>query len=224
MRQRNIIKIMSFMFIMGLTSACAVEPRTRENLHLSGNTFSLYNELGKMIPNDTRVNISYEFQFKSKTILTLGEVYSGPSWLFEEWSAQHPDKTIQLHMHSPVSEPMEYAEDEGEIKSLGRFDFKVVNYCLNTDHLAAIDPQIRLYIDHINAEKIPLSRYVIMRRYMSERLEDDGSRLDIIYVEDITRQGYSCKDIGDINEPKNGTGVLIERINERADRTFEFIG
>jgi hypothetical protein len=55
-------------------------------------------------------------------------------------------------------------------------------------------------------------------------LEIDGQRIDLLYIEDIERDGIRCADFGpDIDDPVDEAVDIASRYQSRAFSSFEII-
>lgn len=105
---------------------------------------------------------------------------------------------------------------------LGSRSFSTVNYCVGPGREDP-GPRITAYIDVLHRLGYPLSDYLYVQRYrMRPDDDDDAARLDIIYVRDIVRDGYTCNHLGDLQNPEDEEkSELIRELEARSQRSFE---
>ena len=100
---------------------------------------------------------------------------------------------------------------------------------LQTDCVAweddTLDAPIARYIDIIKGERFDVSAEVLVGLSHFEPGELPGKSIDLVYVEDIVRHGFSCVDLqGKGNAEVPEATIFKEQFRIRARRSFDIIG
>lgn len=187
---------------------------------VSGNTYAHHNDLATIYPNQTFVNISYEYEFRSQQETVVPGQRKGPSWLYAERASGEPSRFMLLHV--VTSEPGD-GIPSGQIERFGKIDFTAIPACVDLSQ--PLDPTLQPYIDIVRSQGYALSRDLYVYRFFPRTLESDGKRIDLIYLQDIERDGTRCADFGpDITSPEGEEASdLAANQQSRAFSSFEII-
>lgn len=206
-------------------AACKINPREPEySPKVGGNTFDLQNSLDVTFPDAQRINISYEYveTEDGEVDVDAPGIYDGTMWWYQERTAEDPEQFIGIHL---LTETGQFDYGPLEAVTLSRTDFVVQNRCidLRTD---ALSPDIAPYIDSLMDQGFNLSSDLYVRRFIlrDQRATENGfERTDIVYVHDLVRSGYTCKSLGDLNQPSSEVQAAIQRLKDLALEAFEMM-
>ena len=73
---------------------------------------------------------------------------------------------------------------------------------------------------------MPVPREYLLRR-MTENMDPNGAGhcVDIVYMEDFLRAGYTCGEIGNLLLPSSETiKAFLEAYKKRSERSFAIVG
>jgi len=187
---------------------------------LTGNTFDRYNELGVPYPESENVNISYEFGHVADVDIAVEGQFSGRAWLFSDNSAALPERFVILHLVEPELGSL---AEVGRELSVGKGVFTVKDYCvtLSEDDAPLV---VKPYVAAVLNQQFALSDSVFVRRYVSKRLGLDGKRLDVAFVEDVVRKGYTCDMFENFVPSDPDVEDFIKWLRANGDRSFEVVG
>lgn len=187
---------------------------------VSGNTYAHHNDLATIYPNQTFVNISYEYELRAEQEIDIPGLRKGPSWLYVERASQEPSRFLLLHV--VTSEPAD-GIPAGQIERFGKIDFTAIPACVDLSQ--PLDPTLQPFVDLVKAQDYSLSRDLYVYRFYPRTLEGDGKRIDLIYLQDIERDGVRCADFGpDIANPEgDAASDLAANHQARAFSSFEII-
>jgi hypothetical protein len=182
---------------------------------LAGNTFVSGGD------NGLRLNFSYDFRLTAQQDSVI-DGKSTVSWLFVDHRLENGETYLQFHRVEGGS-----LKDfgEGESFSINRASVKAQNFCIGAAS-KEIPPFVTSYIDFVRSEGLPVPREYLLRR-MTENLDRDGIsyRVDIVYMEDILRAGYTCEEIGNLLLPSSDSiKAFLEAYKKRSERSFEIVG
>ena len=83
---------------------------------------------------------------------------------------------------------------------------------------------VKPYISAVVNNQFSLSDSVYVRRFVSKRLGLDGKRLDVAFVEDIVRKGYTCDMLENFVPSDESVEKFIKELRGNGDRSFEVVG
>lgn len=182
---------------------------------IAGNTFVSGGD------NGLRLNFSYDFRLVAQQD---GVVDGKPtaSWLFVDNRLENGETYLQLHRVEGGN-----LEDFGEGESffVDRASAKAQNFCFNAAS-KEIPAFVSSYIEFVRSKGLPVPREYLLRR-MTENLDRDGAshRVDIVYMEDVLRAGYTCEEIGNLLLPSSESiKVFLEAYKKRSERSFAIVG
>jgi len=187
---------------------------------LTGNTFDRYNDLAVPYPESENVNISYKYVHIGEVDIAVKDQFSGEAWLFSDNSTALPERFVMLHLAEPVDGAI---PEVGRELSVGKGVFTVKDYCVT---LSADDAPlvVKPYISAVVNNQFSLSDSVYVRRFVSKRLGLDGKRLDVAFVEDIVRKGYTCDMLENFVPSDESVEKFIKELRGNGDRSFEVVG
>lgn len=182
---------------------------------LAGNTFVSGGDHG------VRVNYSYEFRLAGHREGTIdGE--PAESWLFVDRRLENNETFLQLHRVEGGT-----LEDFGAGESffIDRVEVTAQLFCIGRA-TAEVPPAVRDYMDFIAAEGFPEPKEYLLRRFTERRDRDNlGHRVDMVYVEDVLRHGYTCEEIGNLVLPTSeAIKVFLDAYKLRSQRAFAITG
>lgn len=168
-----------------------------------------------------RVNVSYDMRLVAEG---EGEIGGKPvqSWLFVDRRVALPDYYFQIHR----VEGGNFAEfGEGETFFIDRTEMTAQLFCIGA-HSTEVPAVVRGYIDFIRDEGFPVPQEYLLRRF-TERGDREGlnHRLDMVYIEDALRSGFTCDELGNLALP--GTDAIkrfIDSYKLRSQRSFSVVG
>lgn len=113
--------------------------------------------------------------------------------------------------------------DSGRIVKLGPRRFRTFNYCVGPGQPDA-GPHIEAYVDVLLRLGYPISDFLYIQRYLMETdTSPDQGRVEIVYIADIVRDGYTCDALGDLRNPTPEQADLINALESRSQRAFEIM-
>lgn len=202
-----------------LAGACTSDPFA-ERPTAVGNTFDRFNALAVAYPDSLDVSISYEFALVSEGAARLGDESGGPVFLYVERTAALPERFVLVHLVTPVGEPEPVV---GELVRLGRNPYASFVHCVDPWD-PAVPADLRPFVELLLSRGHALSRDLFLRRFVQRSPGVDGRRVDFVYIEDLTRQGYSCDGLADFDDPDEAVRALVRSLKARAQRSFEILG
>lgn len=207
-------------FAMSALAVLAACERPFEIPAVSGNTYAHHNDLATVYPNQTFVNISYEYELRSQQEIVMPGLRKGPSWLYAERTSDEPSRFMLLHV--VTSEPGD-GIPSGQIERFGKIDFTAIPSCVDLSQ--PLDPTLQPFVDIVRSQGFSLSRDLYVYRFYPRTLELDGKRIDLVYLRDIERDGTRCADFGpDIASPEGEEASdLAANQQSRAFSSFEII-
>ena len=186
---------------------------------VSGNTYSHLRYLSANYPDQTMVNISYEFELVSEQQIAVPGRLRGPSWLYRSRSEAESQRFIFLHV---VTSESGDGIPAGSIERFGKRDYTAIPFC--SERAAVEDETLRPYLTVLEEQGFALSSELFGYRFFPRTLEIDGQRIDLLYIEDIERDGIRCADFGpDIDDPVDEAVDIASRYQSRAFSSFEII-
>ena len=78
----------------------------------------------------------------------------------------------------------------------------------------------------IAGEGLPVPTEYLLRRF-TENIDRKGMthRVDVVYVENVLRVGYSCEDIGNLLLPSSDAiKIYLEAFKKCSERSFAIVG
>ena len=188
---------------------------------VAGNTFDYWNQLDKISPEAAVININYEYLFDQQAKYALPGVFKADSWIFAD-----RDKTAlrKLLFISVKRESPDVEDPSGRVLVFGRHQFVSEAFCIDGRD-SDIPPLLDPYLKGI------WSGYPVMgggpflaHRFVARDKEKDGARLELLHVQTIKSLGYSCSDIGNLDEPAEEFTGQLEKLYTTAQRSFDVIG
>ena len=187
---------------------------------VSGNTFDYWNRLDKFSPEAMTINISYRYIYNHTFPISMPQVVSAQSWIYLIRSKPVPDRLLMI----TVRQDEEDSDDPGgRVLVFGRHQFVSEVTCLSRGE-ENVPADLADYVQKVWSQNPEISDDLILHRYIGSSREDDGSRLEIVHAEDITRAGYSCAELSDMDDPSEETKAILEKFRENSERSFEVIG
>lgn len=182
---------------------------------IAGNTFVSGGNQG------IRINFSYDFRLAGKGSGNIGGKPT-TSWLFVDRRLENAETYLQLH--KVVGGNLENF-GKGESFFVDRAGVTAQNYCIGENSKEI--PQIVLdYIEFVNDEGFPVPREYLLRR-MTESADRDGvnHRVDVVYIEDVLRAGYTCEELGNLLLPSSeAIKTFLDAYKIRSTRSFAIVG
>lgn len=200
-----------------LLSACE---RPFEIPAVSGNTYAHTSELSAIYPNQTFVNISYEYELQGNKKIEIPGRLHGPAWMYAARALEDPQRFMFLHV--VTSEPGD-GIPTGQIERFGKRDFTAIPACVDASE--PLDETLQPFVDMVKEQGYALSRDLYVYRFYPRTLETDGKRIDLVYLHDIERDGHRCADFGpDLANPSGEEAEdLAMEYQSRAFSSFEII-
>ena len=197
-------------------AGCAREVEIPE---VSGNTYAHLRYLAASYPDLTMVNVSYEFELASEQEIAVPGRLSGPSWLYRSRSEAESQRFVFLHI--VTSEPGD-GIPAGSIERFGKRDYTAIPFC--EERSMVEDETLRPYLAVLEEQGFALSSELFGYRFFPRTLEIDGKRIDLLYIEDIERDGIRCADFGpNVDDPVDEAIDIADRYQSRAFSSFEII-
>ena len=225
MKVKNIMSIRLFLFFIAslLLGACA---EMGQNDKVSGNTFDPWVEAGGIpMGNISRVSISYWLEYASKDKVIDQYDNQDPVWTYIDRLNPNPQRALMIHW-LPQTSPLIFDQQPGGRYSVVRKNnryYTAYEYCLSAETVRSLPLLVYNYgIVSVN-HKIGSTGQLYIKRYIPRNLEHDGSRIDLIYLEDIGLSGFRCVDLSEFDPADAPTAALLERINISADSSFDII-
>lgn len=203
-------------------SGCKINPKEAQYYpKVAGNTFDLQNELGTVLPDAERINVSYEFAEADNgdTYIDAPGMFSGPAWWYEERAAEMPEQFLAIHL---LTRDDAFEESPGALVKLSRSSYNAQVYCLDTSK-DDIAPEIQVYIDSLKKLGHPVSTDLYLRRFIQRDERDGNNRTDLVYIRDIVRLGYTCETLGDVVSPSNDREGVINMLRTDSQAAFEIM-
>lgn len=182
---------------------------------IAGNTFASGADHG------VRLNFSYDFRLAGQSDGLIGGVPAS-SWLFVDRRLENSETYLQFHRVE--GESLEQF-GQGETFFLDRAEVTAQFYCIGEG--AKETPQIISdYARFIAEEGQAVPREMLIRRMTERRVREGvGHRVDIVYIEDVLRAGYTCEDIGNLLLPSSDAiKLFLEAYKKRSERSFAIVG
>ena len=183
---------------------------------IAGNTFA--SGVGDTV---VLVTVSYDFGFIDEVAYAVSEDASAAAWLFANRRTPSPEQFFQIHLTSTRGEVEKSVEF---IAPISKFEVELQITCVawEDDNL---DAPIARYIDIIKGERFNASAEVLVGSFHFEPGELPGKSIDLVYVEDIVRHGFSCVDLQDEeNAEVPEASIFLEQFKIRARRSFDIVG
>ena len=181
----------------------------------AGNTFVSDGERG------IRMNYSYDFRMVGSSS-GLIEEKATTSWLFIDRLLENGETYLQFHRVENAN-----LEDFGEAESafIDRTNVASQLHCLGRNS-KEVPAYVSGYLNVIAGEGLPVPTEYLLRRF-TENMDRKGMthRVDVVYIEDVLRAGYSCEDIGNLLLPSSDAiKIYLEAFKKRSERSFEIVG
>ena len=182
---------------------------------IAGNNFTSGGDHG------IRLNFSYDFRLAGRQ---GGEIDNKPteSWLFIDHCLENAEDYLQFHL---VEGGNLEGFGKGESFFVDRAGVTTQNFSVGAN-VTPPPPIVSQYMAFIQGEGHPVPKEFLLRR-MTESLDRDGlgHRVDIVYIEDVLRAGYTCEDIGNLLVPSSDAiKSYIEAFKKRSERSFAIVG
>ena len=187
---------------------------------VAGNTFDYWNQLEKISPESAIININYQYLFNQETRFSVPDVFESESWIYEERDEQHPKKSLFI---SVKNESGEATDPAGRVLVFGRHQFVSTAYCFDSRDAQA-EEVLLPYISYFWNRNAGLPGPLLVHRFTARDREADGTRLELVHIQDIQSVDRSCAEIGNLEEPSEETADLLSRLYTIAQRSFEVIG
>lgn len=179
------------------------------------------NNLASGGTSGVRVNVSYDLRLHA----TREEPIAGlpmQSWLFIDRRVDLPDYYLQIHR---VEGGNLEGFGQGEGFFIDRTEMTAQMFCIGR-HSAEVPALLQGYINFIRDEGLPVPQEYLLRRF-TERIDREGldHRVDMVYVEDLLRSGYTCEELGNLALPGSETiKQFLDAYRFRSQRSFSIVG
>ncbi|MEM7071104.1 MAG: hypothetical protein AAF403_05030 [Pseudomonadota bacterium] len=195
-------------------------------LVLAGNTFDPWAGRDRS-PNDTNslVHVSYNFEYSDKSKITGDNGNDGDAWIFTDLMIPKPIKAAILHWQTNPPSYSNATDPRGRFTAvnLGRRVFGAYEYCLSSETVRDLPLVVYKYGIFAYKNNVGETGQLYVKRFIPRNLEADGSRVDLVFLEDIGRSGYRCSDLSDF-APRNGNVVaFLESLTTRANQAFDVV-
>ena len=132
-----------------------------------------------------------------------------------------PIKFFQIHLTSTRGE---FEKSVEFVAPISKFEVELQTDCVAWED-DTLDAPIARYIDIIKGERFNASAEVLVGLFHFEPGELPGNTIDLVYVEDIVRHGFSCVDLQDEeNAEVPEASIFLEQFKIRARRSFDIVG
>jgi len=181
----------------------------------AGNTFVSDGERG------IRMNYSYDFRLVGSSNGLIEEKETS-SWLFIDRLLENGETYLQFHRVENAN-----LEDFGEAESafIDRTNVASQFHCLGRNS-KDVPAYVSGYLNVIAGEGLPVPAEYLLRRF-TENMDRKGMthRVDVVYIEDVLRAGYTCEDIGNLLLPSSDAiKIYLEAFKKRSERSFAIVG
>ena len=199
-----------------LSAATKLGKWRRKTPEAAGNTFRSSDGV-----QATRGIINFETKFVGATQYKVGE-QEAILWLYVDRRLGEPEFFIQLH-RIPGAKLKDFGPGvhvDSERATLVAQDFCIVWKG------KTIPKELVPYLAPIASKQYAPSTDIMIRRF-TENVDrkDIPYRVDIVYIEDIVRRGYTCGELGDLQDPDSReTKTFIDEFRLRAMRSFLVTG
>lgn len=183
---------------------------------VAGNTFRSSED-----EKATRAIITFETEFAGAADYKVGQ-QEAMLWLFADRRLGEPEFFVQLH-RIPGAKMKEFGS--GDLAESERAVLVAQDYCIVWKGKTV--PEVLVpYLAPIASKKYAPSSDIMIRRFTENAdRKDIPYRVDIVYIEDIVRRGYTCGELGDLKDPDSKeTKAFIDGFRLRAMRAFLITG
>ncbi len=187
----------------------------RATPEIAGNTYRSAGTGG------TLINIGYDFR---SLALKEGVIEGKPahSWLFVDRRLEAAEVFLQIYRIEGAT-LAEFGESESFF--IDRTEVASQMFCVGPASKKT-PPLIRLYLAQLRMEGVEVSQHFLVRRFTERRdREDQGHRVDMVYIEDILRSGYTCEEFGNLVLPDSPeVKTFLDSFKSRSKRSFSVMG
>ncbi len=164
-----------------------------------------------------RLNVSYDYVHVASKRYRAGP-HQATAWLFVDRLSDEPDAFLEIHRIDGAT-VKEFGA--GKPTTINRFKMLAQDYCIALNG-PEIPKPVAVYISMFLEAGYEVSDYLLVRRFtFAEPAETAPFRIDIVYLEDIVRSGYSCVELGDLDNPDSKEiETFLTAFRLRAQRTF----
>ena len=114
---------------------------------------------------------------------------------------------------------------EAESAFIDRTDVASQLHCLGRKS-KEVPAYVSGYLNVIAGEQLTVPTEYLLRRF-TENMDRKGMthRVDVVYIEDVLRAGYSCEDIGNLLLPSSDAiQIYLEAFKKRSEKSFAIVG
>ena len=204
-------------------SACGGQNISIDN-EVSGNSFDPWNARADGYgASATRISVSYWFEYYHRDRIIDQYNNDDPVWMYIDRLSPQPLRGLFIHW-IPRTSPLIFDNVIG-----GRFSTVIKNrrtyaayeYCLSAETVRRLPLIVYNYgILGVN-QNIGKTGQLYIKRFIPRNLEENGSRLDIVYIEDIGLSGFRCVDLANFEPVDGPTTALLQKLNSAADQSFD---
>ncbi len=221
-RLTRTLKIAGLLGVLAL-GACVKAPELVSK-EVSGNSFDPWNvSANGYAPNATRFSISYWFDYANRASVVDSYNNTDPVWMYKDRLNPKPQRGFLIHW-IPRTSPLLFENVVG-----GRFStvtknqrtYQAYEYCLSAETVRRLPLIIYNYGILAVNNGVGNTGQLYVKRYIPRNLEENGSRLDAIYVEDIGLSGFRCVDLANFEPVDGPTTALLQRLGAAADSSFD---
>ena len=194
------------------------------NKEVSGNNFDPWNDRADGYgANATRLSVSYWFEYYGREKVIDQYNNEDPIWMYIDRLSPQPLRAFYIHW-IPRTSPLIFDNIVGGRYSTvvkGRRTYSAYEYCLSAETVRRLPLIVYNYgILGVN-QNIGKTGQLYIKRYIPRHLEEDGSRMDSIYIEDIGLSGFRCVDLANFEPVDGPTTALLQRLSASADQSFD---
>ncbi len=169
------------------------------------------------------VTVSYDFAFVGEVAYSVSDDVRATAWLFANRRSPSPEQFFQIHLLTNHG-ALDVGAPEEFIFPLSKNEFELQTHCIAWDDVSLAAPIAR-YVDIIKSENFDASAEVLVGLFHIEPGELPDKSIDLVYVEDIVRNGFACFDLQEEDDGGTPDGVIfLEQFEIRARRSFDIIG
>ena len=191
---------------------------------ISGNNFDPWEVTDSGYSADaTRFSISYWLEYKKQDSVIDSYNNTDPVWVYVDRLNPKPLRGLLIHW-LPRTSPLLFENIVGgrfSTLSKNRRTYQTYEYCLSAETVRRLPLIVYNYgILSVN-NSIGETGQLYIKRYIPRNLEENGSRLDVIYIEDIGLSGFRCVDLANFEPVDGPTTALLQRLSSAADTSFD---
>ena len=139
------------------------------------------------------VTVSFDFAYVDEVTYAVSDNVSAAAWLFANRRTPSPEQFFQIHLITHGGD-VDRPKPDGFVPPLAKDEFALETRCIAWDD-NSLDTPIARYVDIIKSERFDASAEVLFGLFHIEPGELPDKSIDLVYVEDIVRNGFACADL-----------------------------